>query len=259
VIRFPSIPDGDPLFVSATLYRTYLQCPEQALGRLQGMYAPESIPGFRGSLAHRLFARHLTDGPIPPGDVQQACREEIGAGLNPKLGALGLNKPSTLAPIIAEVGDLYTRFRRFPSEGFRAAEIAIEHDVGGSVTLRGKVDAVFDDPDWGVRIVDWKTGSFLDDAGDQLDFYAMAWAVDTDELPGRVEAISVPTGERVGIEPSENGVASTCERVVGMVTELRAAFESGDELERRAGPGCRFCPLLEGCGEGAAAVAIAGA
>jgi hypothetical protein len=87
----------------------------------------------------------------------------------------------------------------------------------------------------------------------------MAWAVDTDELPGRVEAISVPTGERVGIEPSENGVASTCERVVGMVTELRAAFESGDELERRAGPGCRFCPLLEGCGEGAAAVAIAGA
>ena len=27
------IADGEPLFVPATLYRTYLQCPEQALGR----------------------------------------------------------------------------------------------------------------------------------------------------------------------------------------------------------------------------------
>ena len=133
MILFPSVPDGEPLTVSATLYRAYLACPEQALGRLRGEYPAESVPGFRGSLAHRIFARHLAEGPIPAEELVQACREEIGAALNPKLEALGLNKPSALAPILAEVGDLYARFKLFPTDGFRAAEVDIEKDVGGSV------------------------------------------------------------------------------------------------------------------------------
>jgi hypothetical protein len=95
MISFPAIPDGEPLTVSATLYRAYLACPEQALGRLRGEYPAESVPGFRGSLAHRIFARHLVAGPIPEQELVQACREEIGTALNPKLEALGLNKTST--------------------------------------------------------------------------------------------------------------------------------------------------------------------
>jgi len=258
MILFPSVPDGEPLTVSATLYRAYLACPEQALGRLRGEYPAESVPGFRGSLAHRIFARHLAEGPIPAEELVQACREEIGAALNPKLEALGLNKPSALAPILAEVGDLYARFKRFPTDGFRAAEVNIEKDVGGSVTLRGRVDAIFDDPDWGVRIVDWKTGSYLGDAGHQLDFYAMAWTIERGRMPGRVEAVSVQTGERIGIEPTEDAVVATTVEVAAMIGELRHGFGTQQNLERRGGPMCRFCALLDGCGEGQAAVAVTG-
>lgn len=242
--------------VSATLYRTFLDCPQQALGRLQGAYGAESVPGFKGSLAHRLFARHLRDGEIPEADVATVCRAEIGSGLNPKLGSLGLTKPSQLAPIIAEVGDLYARFKHFPTDGFRAAEVELTPMAAEGVTLRGTVDAIFDEPGGGVRIVDWKTGSQLEGASVQLDFYSLAWVCDRGELPRRAIAISVATGEQFAIEPTMEQVEATAARVAELVGSARAAFATSRDLERRGGPYCRYCPLLEGCSEGSAAVRV---
>lgn len=259
MIRFPEPVAGEPLTVSATLYRTYAQCPQQALGRLHGEYPGESRASLRGSLAHRLFARHLSTGPIASEAIEQVCREEIGTALNPKLGAVGIVKPSQLRPLLEEVGDLYARFRRFPSDGFRAAEVALESEPVTGVTLRGTVDAVFDDPEHGTKLIDWKTGSDLDDAPIQLSFYALAWAVEYDEIPGRAEAVSVRTGERVGIAPTVDAANVTAAAVVEMVGILREAFRSGEDLERLGGPHCRWCPLLETCPEGAAATAISGA
>jgi len=258
VIQFPDTAPGEPLAVSATLFVTYRSCPQQALGRLQGKYPPDTIASFRGSLAHRLFARHLVRGPIAEADVPQACREEIGATdghLNMKLGPLDLNRPSRLAPILAEVGDLYARFKRFPTDGFRSAEVTLDVDVGNGVDLRGRVDAIFDDAGTPV-IIDWKTGSWLNDAEPQLAFYAMVWAMEHGVLPARAEAVSVQTGERTGIAPTIEGAEVTAHEVASMVDALRDAFATGDDLERRAGPHCRWCPLLEDCTEGAAAVAL---
>jgi hypothetical protein len=259
VIPFPEPEAGEPLTVSATLYRTYVQCPQQALGRLHGEYPGESRASLRGSIAHRLFARHLTSGPIEADQVEQACREEIGTALNPKLSAVGILKPSQLRPLLAEVGDLYDRFRRFPSEGFRSAEVALESEPVTGVTLRGTIDAVFDDPAHGTKLIDWKTGADLDDAPVQLGFYSLAWAVEYDEIPGAVEAVSVKTGERLAMEPSRADAEATARAVVDMVNVLRGAFAGGTELERRGGPHCRWCPLLESCPEGASATAITGA
>ncbi len=259
MITFPPVPDGEALSVSATLYVIYRSCPQQALARLQGVYPPETIPSFRGSLAHRLFARHLTTGPIESENLPQACREEIGARdghLNMKLTELGLNRPSNLARVVAEVGDLYERFRRLPTDRFRDAEVRLEAEVAPGVMLRGRVDAIFDDDVGAPVIVDWKTGIHLDDAETQLDFYAMAWAMIHDELPARAEAVSIPTGERVAIEPSIERAREVASSVASMVGELRGAFAAGTELERSAGPWCRWCPLLEGCREGTAAVEV---
>jgi len=257
VIAFPAVPPGEDMVVSATLYRTFLSCPQQALGRLQGTYGPDSVPGFKGSLAHRLFARHLRDGEIPQSEVANACRAEIGSGLNAKLGSLGLTKPSQLAPIIAEVGDLYARFKRFPIDGFRAAEVELTPEPANGLVLRGTVDAIFDEPGGGVRIVDWKTGSQLEGSSIQLEFYSLAWACDRGELPRKAVAISVATGEQLEIEPTEERALATAQTVVELIGLARAAFASGDDLERRGGPHCRYCPLLETCSEGEAAVRLA--
>ena len=79
MIQFPETASGEPLAVSATLFVTYRACPQQALGRLRGAYPADSVASFKGSLAHRVFARHLVSGPILDGDLPRICREEIGA------------------------------------------------------------------------------------------------------------------------------------------------------------------------------------
>ena len=254
VIDFPDVTPGEALAVSATLYTTYLRCPDQALGRLRGEYPAESRASFRGGLAHRVFARHLVEGPIDGASLQQVCREEIGKSLNPKIAALGM-KPSELVGLISEVGELYGRFKRLSTEGFNSAEVYLEVEPTDGLVLRGSVDAVFDDPEVGTRLVDWKTGA-VSGAADQLAFYTLLWAMDRGQLPGAVEAVSVGTGERFTGKPTESEAAATAAAVAGMVSVLRDTFAAGGHAIKIGGAWCRYCPLLEACDEGTAAAVV---
>lgn len=255
MVRFPTIAAGEPISVSASTYVAYRTCPEQAIARLRGQYPADTRLSFRGGLAHRVFARHLNEGAIEPDDFARVCREEIGQGLNPAIGRLGL-RPSELRGLITEIGELYERFKRFPSEGFRNAEVALESQPAEGVTVKGKVDAVFDDPG-GVRLIDWKTGQ-LGAADHQLTFYAMLWALEHRELPATVEAVSVATGERYAVAPDMAALESCAELVADLVRRARESFASGAPAARFAGPWCRYCPVLGDCPEGAAAVTMAG-
>lgn len=254
-ITLPPMRPGDEVVMSASTFVTWSQCPEQAGGRLRGIYGPESRPSFVGGLAHRIFARHLTTGPIAPDQLTAACREEIGGGMNPKLASLGL-KPSELTGVIEDVGALYDRFKTLSTEGFVGAEVALESDPAPGVTLRGSVDAVFDD-EGGVRLVDWKTGA-LRDTDVQLGFYSLLWAIERGELPARVEAVSVQTGEREEAVPSRPSVEQTAAAVATAVDTLRASWDAEAVLDRIAGPWCRWCPVLDECSEGRAAVDLLG-
>jgi len=249
-IRFPEVPPGEEIIISATRFVSFERCPEQAAGRLRGVYGPESRVSFVGGLAHRIFARHLSGGPIDPDGFAAACREEIGGGMNAKLSALGL-KPSALAGVVEEVGQLYERFKTLGADGFAGAEVELESTPLEGVLLRGKIDAVFDDGEAGVRLVDWKTGG-LGDPGVQLGFYSLLWALDRGEIPGRVEAVSVGSGERMDEVPSRAGIEQTASRTARMVTVLREGWSGANEFERIGGPWCRWCPLLDECPEGQA-------
>jgi hypothetical protein len=255
VIDFPQVVAGDSIAVSATLFMTYARCPDQALGRLRGFYPEESRASFKGGLAHRMFARHLGSGPIGEGDFDRVCKQEIGTALNPKLGALGM-KPSQLTSVIKEVGDLYQRFKELSVAGFRVAECFVETEPSAGVMLRGSIDAVFDDDD-GVRLVDWKTGG-LYETEQQLSFYALLWSLDRHELPARVEAVSIGSGERLTAEPTLDSIAETAAAVATLVNEMRTSLAAGEDgLARVGGPWCRYCPQLDVCEEGAAAVRVA--
>ena len=249
------VPPGRPLSISATLFVTYQQCPQQALARVQGIYGPPSRASFKGLLAHRVFARHLNDGPIETDDLGQVCREETGANLNPQFSELGL-KPSEFRSVVTEISELYDRFRAVPTTGFERAEAPFEMDLESDVSLRGRMDAVFKDDD-GERIVDWKTGKDLgDDTADQLAFYAWAWRMSHGEAPARTEAMSVTTGERLVCEYTDTDLERFEDRIVAMATALRQAIDRGTELDRTGGPHCSWCPLLDDCAEGATATAM---
>jgi hypothetical protein len=241
--------------VSATTYVAFRRCPESANARLQGVYGPDTRAAFLGSLAHRVFSRHLTVGPIASAEFVQACREEIGgSGLNNKLAGLEM-RPSTLASAIEEVRGLYERFARLPTEGFEGAEVSFALEPAKGVELVGSVDAVYREDVGGHRLVDWKTGE-LGEPEDQLLFYSLLWALDKEELPAYVEAVSVRTGERYRTVPSSEDITRVADDVADLVNSIRSAWHSDDSLELRGGPWCRFCPVLPDCPEGQATEAL---
>lgn len=238
--------------MSATLYKTYRQCPASAGGRLDGHYPPETVHSFKGALTHRLIRRRLEGGPID--DLAQACREEIGQGLNNKLVAIGVNSPSKLRPLIEEASELLRRFEAVPVDGFRFAEVSLDVPASEGVRLVGRIDAVFDH-EGGIKLVDWKTGE-LGEPFDQLGFYALAWAMDRDEIPALVEALSVATGESRQAVFTGSDLTEIAAEISALVTALRTSWADRGKLELTGGPWCRFCALLDGCSEGRSAVKL---
>jgi hypothetical protein len=256
-VAFPAVIDGDRIRVSATVYVTYKKCPGQANAHLQGIYGPDSRPAFLGTLAHRIFNRHLTGGPIASEDFRQVCREEIGGStLNNKIAGLEL-KPSIIDAVIEETRGLYERFVRLPTEGFEGSEVPLLIEPAAGVELVGKVDAVYREDQGGHRLVDWKTGE-LGESEDQLLFYALLWALEKSEVPAFVEAVSVRTGERFNTVPSSGDLNRVAAEVGALVNEMRLAWASGVEPVRTGGPWCRYCPILAECAEGQAAGAELG-
>jgi hypothetical protein len=257
LVSIPHVVPGDAVRLSASTYVAWKKCPDSANARLQGIYGPDTRPAFLGSLAHRIFARHLTAGPISSEEFARACREEIGgSGLNNKLAGLAL-KPSALAAVIEEVRGLYERFTKLPGEGFDGCEVAMEFENDDGVQLVGTIDAVYREDLGGHRLVDWKTGE-VGDAEDQLMFYSLLWALDRDQLPAYVEAVSVKTGERYHTVPSAGDVKRVAEEVGQMVSEIRQAWSERTTLPRIGGPWCKFCPILHDCPEGQATEALLG-
>lgn len=256
-VSMPSVAPGDPVRISASTYVTWKRCPDSANARLQGKYSADSKPAFLGSLAHRIFSRHLSAGPIASDEFAQACKEEIGGStLNNKLAGLDL-KPSKLAGVIEEVRSLYERFIRLPEEGFEGTEVSLDHGAPGDVELVGTIDAIYREDLGGHRLVDWKTGE-LGQPEDQLLFYALLWALGNEEMPSYVEAVSVRTGERYRTVPTAEDVTRVAEEVAALVTQMREAWARGSALDRHGGPWCRFCPILDDCDEGRSAEALLG-
>lgn len=255
LVSIPEMTQGDPIRLSASTYVAWKRCPDSANARLQGMFGPDSRPAFVGSLAHRVFSRHLNSGRIGPGQFVQTCREEIGGStLNNKLGPLEI-KPSALAGVIEEVRDLYDRFTEMPTDGFEGSEVSIEVELDEDLQLVGSVDAVYREKNGGHRLVDWKTGE-LGEPGDQMMFYAFLWAIDRDDVPARVEAVSVRTGERYCAVPSSADIRNVGNEVSALVNEIRAARHEARPARRSGGPWCVYCPLVEDCEEGRSVAAL---
>jgi hypothetical protein len=82
------------------------------------------------------------------------------------------------------------------------------------------------------------------------------WALDKEELPAYVEAVSVRTGERYRTVPSSEDITRVADDVADLVNSIRSAWHSDDSLELRGGPWCRFCPVLPDCPEGQATEAL---
>lgn len=246
MIVLPPVPAGEPVRVSATTYIRFHECPDQGLGRFRGHYPGDSRSSLRGGLVHELIAQHLVAGAHT--DPHLTARMILGSDeFKNKIGPSGLGRPSLLYPVIDEAVDLYLKFSRLPHDGFEHAEVELEYEPAEGVTVLGKIDAVFSGP----LLRDWKTGPLIEPL-QQLLFYALVWMWRHGGIP-LVEAISIQTGEAMNSRPTMEQLATVAEELAEIVKMARSGAE---QAERRAGPWCRFCPLLEGCPEGQTARSI---
>ena len=75
-----------------------------------------------------------------------------------------------------------------------------------------------------------------------------------------VEAVSLETGERMRRTPSVAELTIVAAHIAELVTQVRTSWSSDPatevRTERRAGPWCRYCPILVDCPEGQSAEAI---
>jgi DNA helicase-2/ATP-dependent DNA helicase PcrA len=81
------------------------------------------------------------------------------------------------------LAELQTAFTASPWASRTPVDVEVPFDMSfGDVVVRGRIDAVFADPDGGVTVVDWKTGEPPSSEGElrhaavQLAVYRLAWA-----------------------------------------------------------------------------------
>lgn len=233
--------------VSASLYTTWLRCPAQAQARLAGHYQADTVAQFKGLLAHRIFARHLNDGPIRPADFERVCRAEIGGSqLNWKMAGLGLG-PADIRQIIEDTTRTYQRWRQLKPTG--AGEVPLMFQLEDDLVFVGTIDNVAGSPD-SPRLIDWKTGE-LGDAEQQMAFYAWLWWLTGRAMPATIEAMSVATGERFEQWVDRQLIADTELQVAQMVADLRT-----EATPATPGPFCRWCPILSDCEPGSKTLAL---
>lgn len=245
---------SDTLRISATLYTTWLNCPAAARARIEGHYPPSTIHTFRGLLAHRIFARHLTHGPIPTDNYQQVARSEIGgSNLNYVIRDLGL-KPSQVRIEIDRSQMVYDVFTTLPlhRHGYTGIEESFTVPLTPGVELVGRIDAITRTG----QIIDWKTGN-LDNAEAQLDFYLLAHTLAGHTEPGvtpSASAISIPSGEIVTTTYTARKAALLADHLGHLIADLTTPTPPAP----RGGPWCRYCPLNQTCPEGARTLELIG-
>jgi DNA helicase-2/ATP-dependent DNA helicase PcrA len=140
---------------------------------------------FHGWLEHRFSASRLLDVDELPG----ATDDELPADTT-----LEQLKAAFLASGWAD---------RVPYD----VEVPFETELSG-VTVRGRMDAVFADPDGGWTVVDWKTGALPEEGGGevlavQLAAYRLAWAALQDADVREVRAVFHYVAHNRTIHPAD--------------------------------------------------------
>ena len=139
-----------------------------------------------------------------------------------------------------------TRFSGVPP---MMAERPISLVVGNHI-VQGRMDAVFERPEGGWEIVDWKSGRGPEEEGAerwQLDLYALAaqeiWGKKPDEL--------TVTFVYLGDETERSYAARSAGEIRAELDGALTAIAAG-KFEATPGPQCRFCDFKRDCAEGRA-------
>lgn len=235
------------------------------LGRVHGceeLYLLGKEAGFewtpamaRGAVTHKAIELSITwRGAVVPADLIDEAIARLEAGEDSLADWLQANTEADRAELKAEAlrrliqflecwPPLRKEWRPSPETPMRA-ELC-----GDKIVLRGKVDLSLgrnEGTTAGKVFVDFKTGGVAAHHRDDLRFYAMLETL-RQGVPPRLLATSYLDEGRLDRESvTVDHLFAAAARVIDGVSRI-VELAHGSPPRRRAGPPCRWCPILEDC------------
>jgi hypothetical protein len=216
-------------------------------------------PVVAGTVAHKAiqYSQHWDRQPVPAELVEAAL-----AQLAAEQDRNGLWFEAASAPDRAEVrsaaADRVTKFLEcFPPlrRSWRPVlESSLRAELGGGrIILSGRVDLVLGQSQGlvaGKAFVDFKTGGAWAGHADDLRFYALLEALRLGVPPFRLASYYLDQGDICSEDVNEDLLESAAARAADGIVKLVELKVGRRKPLRRAGPGCRRCPLNDSCADG---------
>jgi PD-(D/E)XK nuclease superfamily len=252
-------PDTE-LWISKHKISTVLDCEEH---HLQPSEFEWTAANARGTVAHRAIELLLSwrGDPTPIDLVDEALARlaDENRGIGQWLDTL---TPGDEADVRGQTTVRVTQFlENFPPLSKRWApitEASVRWPGSGPITLSGKVDLLFGRPQGRESrkvIIDLKTGRPHVRHRQDLGFYALLETLVREVPPRKVATFYLDAAEAHAEDVTERMLVTAMRRTLDGINAI-IELESEDRPPiRRAGTGCRWCPIAAECDDGQAYLA----
>jgi hypothetical protein len=257
------LPAGEQLFVSKHKLSQVHGCEARYLAEQHGDFS-WSVPLARGSIAHKAIELGVSwRGEAVPADLIDETMARLAQGNDGLADWLRTCSEGDRAELRGQAIERVTSFFEcFPPLKARWRPV-LEGKVrvelcDARIVLSGKTDlslGAASGTTAGKVLIDFKTGGFAPSHIDDLRFYALLETLKIGTPPRLLASYYLesaqPHPERVTAALLETALARTVDGVARMVELLH----DGRDATKRAGPSCRWCPILQGCDVGKAFLA----
>jgi CRISPR/Cas system-associated exonuclease Cas4 (RecB family) len=231
-------------------------CEERFLAEADAGFPGWSVPRARGVVAHKAIelSMHVRDDLVPLRLVDESLARltekdsSLGAWLQ---GVTEYDRAELKGEAVDRVNKFLECWPKLKAVWRPVLESSMRVDLCDErISLRGKVDLTLGMASGtaaGKVLVDLKTGAFSTDHLHDLRFYALLETLRLGVPPRRVASYYLDAGRFVPADITVDALEAAAQRLVDGVEVLVELLAGGRPPQLRAGPACRWCPLLDGC------------
>jgi hypothetical protein len=254
----------DQLWVSKHSLSSVTGCEVRFLAEEEAGFPGWSVATARGSVAHRAIemSMHVRGEPVPSELVDEAIARMIDDDRKLSDWLQTISEADRADLRSAAVDSVSAFLELWPPLQPRwrpRSESKVGADlVGERIHLAGKVDLTVGAADGmtaGKVLVDIKTGGFSPAHLEDLRFYALVETLKIGVPPRRVATHYLDSGKLLAEDVTEATLAAGARRVVDGVRRWLELRGPNAAPVIKAGPVCRWCPVLSTCDGGKAYLA----
>ncbi len=248
------------LYVNKFTVAGVLGCEVRHLAPDEFSWSP---PVAGGQVAHKAIQLLVNwRGDPTPRELVDEAIEVLAGGDSQLSDWIAALDPAEEAELRGLAVERVTKFVEcFPPLDRRATpmtEARVQWPLSGPIVLNGKVDLVLGRNVGGESrkvIIDLKTGRMNPVHREDLRFYALVEALRTGLPPRKVASFYLDAGQAHVEDVTPAVLRTAVRRTLDAIDVLIALTVEGRAPITRAGPACRWCPLLADCADGRAHLA----